>query len=66
VDHFSPAENVAPAKRLEWSFLDSLEDPNFYIPTIAQAQAQLVQAGFHLLPGEHTLPDHRNFIQAQE
>ena len=66
VDHFSPAENVAPAKRLEWSFLDSLEDPNFYIPTIAQAQAQLVQAGFHLLPGEHTLPDHRIFIQAQE
>ena len=64
VFHFSPAENAASASRLEWTFLDSLEDPNFSFPTIAQTQAQLIQAGFHLLPGEHTLSDNRIVIQA--
>jgi len=66
VDHFSPAENIAPAARLEWSFLDSLEDPDFYIPTIAQTQDELVRAGFHLLPGEHTLSDQRVVLQARK
>lgn len=66
VDHFSPAENVPPAARLEWSFLDSLEDPNFSIPTLAQVRAQLTQAGFQLVPGEHTLSDNRRVIQAQK
>ena len=64
VFHFSPEENAAPASRLEWTFLDSLEDPNFSIPTIAQTRAQVILAGFHPLPGEHTLSDQRIVIQA--
>jgi SAM-dependent methyltransferase len=64
VFHFSPAENVAHPRQLVWSFLDSLEDPDFGYPTIAQTQAQLAQAGFHPLPEEHTLPDTRVVIQA--
>jgi hypothetical protein len=66
VDHFSPSENLAPASRLEWSFLDSLEDPNFSIPTMAQVRRQLVQAGFQPLPGEDILPNNWTVIQAQK
>ena len=66
VFHFSPAEYAAPPSRLRWTFLDSLEDPNFSIPTIAQVQAKLTQAGFELLPGEHTLSDSRIVIQARK
>lgn len=64
VNHFSPAENVPPAKRLEWSFLDSLEDPEFSIPTIAQVRERLARAGFRTLPGETVLSDQRTVIQA--
>jgi cyclopropane fatty-acyl-phospholipid synthase-like methyltransferase len=46
VDHFSPAENLAPLTRLEWTFLDSLHDPNFSLPTIDEFKSQLAQAGF--------------------
>jgi cyclopropane fatty-acyl-phospholipid synthase-like methyltransferase len=66
VDHFSTTESLAHEADLEWSFLDSLEDPNFYHPTLAQVQARLVQAGFHLLPGEHTVYKDRAVIQAQK
>lgn len=66
VEHFSPAENVLPAPRLEWSFLDSLDNPEFSIPTVAQVRAQLVQAGFCLLPAEKTLSDSRIVIQARK
>jgi SAM-dependent methyltransferase len=47
VDHFSPAENLAPTTRLEWTFLDSLHDPNFSFPTLDEFKSQLAQAGFN-------------------
>jgi cyclopropane fatty-acyl-phospholipid synthase-like methyltransferase len=46
VDHFSPAENLAPPARVEWTFLDSLRDPDFGYPTLAELKSMLVQAGF--------------------
>jgi len=42
VFHFSPAETIGPAARLTWTFLDSLEDPNFSIPTLAQMRTPAV------------------------
>jgi cyclopropane fatty-acyl-phospholipid synthase-like methyltransferase len=66
VFHFPPTENLAPPHRLEWTFLDSLEDPNFSFPTIAETRAQLARAGFRSLPGERTLSDNRIVIQAQK
>lgn len=66
VDHYSPAEYTPPEKLLEWTFLDSLEDPDIYIPTITQTQDELVRAGYHLLPGEHTLSDQRIVLQARK
>jgi cyclopropane fatty-acyl-phospholipid synthase-like methyltransferase len=57
VFRFPPSENVAPEPYLKWAFLDSLKDPDFGFPTISQIQAQLVRAGFQLLPDVHTLPD---------
>jgi SAM-dependent methyltransferase len=46
VDHFSPAKNLAPITRLEWTFLDSLHNPNFSFPTLAEFKSLLAQAGF--------------------
>jgi SAM-dependent methyltransferase len=66
VDLFSPAENVVPTSRLEWTFLDSLEDPNISIPTVAQVREQLAQAGFQPLPGETILPNNWTVIQARK
>lgn len=54
VEHLSPSEYSAPPTRLEWSFIDSLDDPNFSMPTLAQVQSMLTQAGFQVLPGQHT------------
>ncbi len=64
--HFPPSENTAPAPYLRWAFIDSLKDPDFGFPTVAQVQGQLVQAGFHLLPGEHTFPEGHVVIQARK
>ena len=66
VDHFSPAENAVPASRLEWSFLDSLEDPNFSIPTMEKVREQLAEAGFQPSRGETTLPNNWTVIQARK
>ncbi len=55
VDHFSPTENAAPVTRVEWTFLDSLRDPNFGFPTLTQVKTQLTQAGFEVAPGHQTL-----------
>jgi ubiquinone/menaquinone biosynthesis C-methylase UbiE len=52
VDHFSPAENLAPPTRLEWTFLDSLHDPEFGFPTLDEVKLQLAQAGF-IVSDEH-------------
>lgn len=65
VFHFSPEENTAPARYLRWVFRDSLSDPDFGFPTVSQLQAQMVRAGFRLLPGEHDLPEGQTIIQAQ-
>jgi len=55
VDHFSPAENLAPPTRLEWTFLDSLRDPDFSFPTLDEFKSQLVQEGFDVSDEYHTL-----------
>ena len=52
VDHFSPAENLAPPTRVEWTFLDSLRDPDFGFPTLDEVKSQLSLAGFDV-PDEH-------------
>jgi len=66
VFHFSPEENTAPTRYLGWAFRDSLSDPEFGFPTVPQLQAQLVQAGFRLLPAEHVFPQGQTVIQAQK
>jgi len=55
VDHFSPAKNLAPPTRLEWTFLDSLHDPNFSFPTLDEFKTQLAQAGFEVSDEHQTL-----------
>jgi cyclopropane fatty-acyl-phospholipid synthase-like methyltransferase len=50
VDLFTQADNSAPAARVEWTFLDSLDDPNFSFPSITMAKSQLTQVGFHVVP----------------
>jgi len=55
VDHFSPAENLAPPTRLEWTFLDSLHDPDFSFPTLDELKPLLVQAGFDVSHEHQTL-----------
>jgi ubiquinone/menaquinone biosynthesis C-methylase UbiE len=55
VDHFSPAENLAPPARLEWTFLDSLHDPTFGFPTLDEVKSQLAQAGFNVSEEHQTL-----------
>lgn len=52
VDHFSPADNLAPPTRIEWTFLDSLREPNFNFPTLEKVESQLIQTGFKV-SGEH-------------
>ena len=64
--HFPLLENSAPVQFLEWAFLDSLKDPDFGFPSVAQVRAQLAQAGFQVLPGEHILSDGRIVILAQK
>jgi predicted O-methyltransferase YrrM len=54
VDHFSPAENLAPITRIEWTFLDSLHDLNFGFPTLEEVKSRLVQVGF-IVPDEHQI-----------
>lgn len=66
VFQFPSSEKSAPTQFLKWAFLDSLIDPEFGFPTVAQVQDQLVQSGFHLLPGVHTLIDGQIMIQAKK
>jgi predicted TPR repeat methyltransferase len=66
VEHFSPTENSAPVTRVEWTFLDSLHDPNFSFPTIVQVKAQLIKAGFDVSPGHQTLGSGWNILQAHK
>jgi SAM-dependent methyltransferase len=66
VEHLSPSETSAPPTRVEWTFLDSLDDPYFSIPTFDQVQSMLVQAGFQILPGRHTFGSDWTVFQAQK
>jgi ubiquinone/menaquinone biosynthesis C-methylase UbiE len=64
VNHLAPAEDVVPPARLYWTFQDSLADPDVEMMTLAHLQAQLAQAGFHLLSESSVLPGGRLAIQA--
>jgi ubiquinone/menaquinone biosynthesis C-methylase UbiE len=64
IDHFSPAENLAPTTRIEWTFLDSLHDPNFNFPTLDEFKSRLTQTGFDVLNGYQTLGKGLIVIQA--
>jgi ubiquinone/menaquinone biosynthesis C-methylase UbiE len=64
VDHFSPAENLAPPTRLEWTFLDSLHDSNFFFPTVDAFKSQLAQAGFDVPDEQETLGKGMVLLQA--
>ena len=55
IDHFSSTENLAPPTRIEWTFLDSLHDPDFRFPTIDEFKHQLVNAGFGVSHEHQTL-----------
>jgi hypothetical protein len=55
VDHFSPAENFAPVTRIEWTFLDSLHDPDFGFPTLAEVKSRLNHVGFDCQEGHQTI-----------
>jgi len=65
-DQFSPTEEKVHPARLEWTFLDSLDDPQAAIPTVAQARGMLARAGFQPLPGECALLNGRTLIQARK
>lgn len=54
VEHVAPSEYSAPPTRVVWTFLDSLEDPDFSIPTLPQVRSMLTEAGFTVIPGEFT------------
>lgn len=64
VEHFSPSETTAPLTRVEWTFLDSLHEPDFGFPTLAQVQAGLAQAGFEVAPEHHRLDTGWMILQA--
>lgn len=64
VDHFAPAENLAPITRIEWTFLDSLHDPNFGFPTLAEVKSRLTQVGFNCPDGHQTIGKGLILLQA--
>ena len=66
VDHFSPAEYLAPTTRVEWTFLDSLHDPNFSIPTIDEFKSQLALTGFDVSDEHQTLGKGLIVLQARK
>jgi len=64
VENIPLTENSVPETRIRWTFLDSLQDPNFSIPSLGQVKAQLAQAGFEVLPGHQTIGSGMVVIQA--
>lgn len=64
-DYFSPSEYSAPVSRLDWTFRDSLRDPNFSYPTLAQVKFQLVQVGFEVSDEHQNLDFGRIIFQAR-
>jgi hypothetical protein len=55
---------VAPSTRLEWTFLDSLHDPNFGFPTLAEVKSLLAQAGFAVSDEHQTVGKGLVLLQA--
>jgi len=66
VELISPAEFQAPPTRVEWTFLDSLRDPDFSFPTFHQIETQLTQAGFEVLPERPTFGKGWSILQARK
>jgi len=66
VDHFSPSEYQAPPTRIEWTFLDSLHDPNYSFPTLDQVKSILNQTGFTVSDEHHLLGRGLVVLQSQK
>lgn len=66
VDHFSPAVNLAPTTRLEWTFLDSLNDPYFSYPTLDEFKLQLARSGFDVSDESQNLGKGLVVLQARK
>jgi 2-hydroxy-4-(methylsulfanyl)butanoate S-methyltransferase len=66
VEHFAPAENLAPPTRLEWTFLDSLHDPEFGFLTLAEYKFQLAQTGFDVSDEHQVLGKGMIVLQARK
>jgi len=64
IDHFSPADNLAPTTRLEWTFLDSLHDPDICFPTVNEFKSLLERAGFEDSNDVQTLQKRLILLQA--
>jgi SAM-dependent methyltransferase len=65
VGHLSPTEYSAPPTRVEWTFIDSLREPDFGYPTLAELKTQLIETGFEILPGHHTIGSGWIVLQAR-
>ncbi len=50
VDHFAPAEGVAPPSRLHWAFQKSMARPDFAYPTVSEVRTEMERAGFRIMP----------------
>ena len=59
-DQFQSAEGIVPRQWMYWTFLASMEDPNFEFGTTAELTARLEGVGFETL-NEVTLPG-RKFL----
>lgn len=66
VDHFAPSENLAPVTRVEWTFLDSLHDPDFCFPTLAEVKSRLASVGFDVMGDHHILGKGLVVLQARK
>jgi SAM-dependent methyltransferase len=66
VELISPAQNQAPPTRVEWTFLDSLHDPDFGFPTFDEVEEQLTQAGFEVLPERPSFGKGWSMVQARK
>jgi cyclopropane fatty-acyl-phospholipid synthase-like methyltransferase len=62
---FAPAEGVAPAPRLNWAFLASLDKPDSDLLTAGQVKTLLKQVGFQSL-SEKALSQGWTLIQARK
>lgn len=66
VEHFSPHENLAPTTRLEWTFLDSLQDPDYGFATLNQAIQRLTSAGFVVMENPYVFNDGLTILEARK